>query len=230
VSNLLEHVLVIDEGRILMDQDAEQLRGSAALVTGRRADVDTFVSGRKVLHREIMHGLTSVTVADRSPQAFPFALGYSVTRRDFYLGTSLLFVLISAFNAAAFTILTQIEQVTDGWGLNTHLFNSLWFGLDAWYVDLLSFFVLQMLVFFVGASVATIYMRWRMRGILVSGICMAVAVVGAAALTTYTNSWPAVGAWFGAQGVAGIFLWLLVPTALAALGGFLILGRATPKG
>jgi ABC-type branched-subunit amino acid transport system ATPase component len=25
--------------------------------------------GRKVLHREIMHGLTSVTVADRSPQA-----------------------------------------------------------------------------------------------------------------------------------------------------------------
>jgi hypothetical protein len=68
-------------------------------------------------------------------------------------------VLISAFNAAAFTILTQIEQVTDGWALNTHLFNSLWFGLDAWYVDLLSFFVLQMLVFFVGASVATIYMR-----------------------------------------------------------------------
>ena len=32
VSNLLEHVLIIDEGRILMDQDAEQLRGTASTV------------------------------------------------------------------------------------------------------------------------------------------------------------------------------------------------------
>ena len=162
--------------------------------------------------------------------SFPFALGYSVTRRDFYLGTSLLFVLISAFNAIAFTLLTQIEKLTNGWGMGTYMFNAMWFGLDAWYVDLLSFFVMQALVLFIGASVATIYMRWRMRGMLVFWISLAVAIVGSAALITYTNSWLAVGSWFAAQGTAGVFLWLLVPTALAGVGGFLALRRATPKG
>ncbi|MGO4103784.1 hypothetical protein AB4Y63_07520 [Leifsonia sp. YAF41] len=160
---------------------------------------------------------------------FPFALGFSVTRREFYLGTSLLFVLISAFNAVAFTLLTQIEQLTNGWFIGTYMFNALWFGQSGWYVDLLAFFVMQMLVFFVGASVATIYMRWRMPGMLVFWVSFALLLLGSIALITYTSSWPMVGTWFVAQGTAGIFAWLLIPTAFAALGGFLALRRATPK-
>lgn len=161
--------------------------------------------------------------------SFPFALGFSVTRREFYLGTSLLFVLISAFNAVAFTLLTQIEKLTDGWWMGTYMFNALWFGIDAWYVDLLAFFVMQMLVFFIGASVTTIYMRWRMPGMLVFWMSFALVLLGSLALITYTSSWPAVITWFGQQGIVGIFLWLLVPTVLAAIGGFLALRRATPK-
>ncbi|WP_022885625.1 hypothetical protein [Glaciibacter superstes] len=160
---------------------------------------------------------------------FPFALGFSVTRRDFYLGTSLMFVLISAFNAVAFAVLTQIEKVTDGWWMGTYMFNALWFGVDGWYVDLLSFFVLQLLVFFIGASVTTIYMRWRIVGMLVFAITVAVVVLGTLSLITFTSSWPAVATWFGQQGIAGIFLWLLVPTVLAAVGGYVTLRRATPK-
>ncbi|GAB3122569.1 ABC transporter ATP-binding protein [Glaciibacter psychrotolerans] len=62
VSNLLEHVLLVDEGRILLDEDAERLRGSACTIVGRNADVDAFVAGREVLHREGIGGLASVTV------------------------------------------------------------------------------------------------------------------------------------------------------------------------
>jgi hypothetical protein len=160
---------------------------------------------------------------------FPFALGFSVTRREFYLGTSLLFVLISAFNSVAFTLLTQIEQVTHGWFMGTYMFNALWFGQSGWYVDLLSFFVMQMLVFFVGASVATIYMRWRMPGMLVFWVSFALLILGTIAAITFSSSWPAVGTWFVAQGTAGIFTWLLIPMAVAAVGGFLALRRATPK-
>jgi hypothetical protein len=161
--------------------------------------------------------------------SFPFALGYSVTRREFYLGTSLLFVLISAFNAVAFTLLTQVEKLSHGWFMGTYMFNALWFGIDDWWVDLLAFFVMQLLVFFVGASVATIYMRWRMPGMLVFWVSFAALLVGSVALITYTNSWPAVGTWFAAQGTAGVFLWLLVPAVLAGVGGYLALRKATPK-
>ncbi|ARJ06050.1 ABC transporter ATP-binding protein [Cnuibacter physcomitrellae] len=62
VSNLLENVLVIDQGRIIMDQDTESLRGSAATVVGTRAAVDAFVEGREVLARDGIGGLASVTV------------------------------------------------------------------------------------------------------------------------------------------------------------------------
>jgi ABC-2 type transport system ATP-binding protein len=62
VSNLLEHVLVIDDGRILIDQDAEEVRSSAVTVVGGRRAVEAFVAGREVLHRDGLGGLASVTV------------------------------------------------------------------------------------------------------------------------------------------------------------------------
>jgi ABC-2 type transport system ATP-binding protein len=67
VSNLLEHVLVIDEGRIVIDESSEDLRGSATTIVGSRPAVDEFVEGREVLHREGMGGLASVTVNRLSP-------------------------------------------------------------------------------------------------------------------------------------------------------------------
>jgi ABC-2 type transport system ATP-binding protein len=62
VSALLEHVIVIDEGRIIMDEEADALRGSAATVAGTKAAVDAFIGKREVLRRESIGGLTSVTL------------------------------------------------------------------------------------------------------------------------------------------------------------------------
>jgi ABC-2 type transport system ATP-binding protein len=64
VSDLLEHVLVIDDGRIIIDRDADELRGSAANVVGTRAAVDAFVADREVLQREGIGGLASATVTN----------------------------------------------------------------------------------------------------------------------------------------------------------------------
>lgn len=62
VSNLLEHVIVIDEGRIIVDSDAEELRGSATTLVGASSAVDAFIGRREVLHRDGIGGLASVTV------------------------------------------------------------------------------------------------------------------------------------------------------------------------
>ncbi|PJJ70821.1 ABC-2 type transport system ATP-binding protein [Diaminobutyricimonas aerilata] len=63
VSNLLEHVFVIDQGRLLVDESAETLRSSATTLVGRTSVIDEFVAQREVLHREGLGGLASVTVA-----------------------------------------------------------------------------------------------------------------------------------------------------------------------
>jgi len=159
---------------------------------------------------------------------FPFALGFGVTRRDFYLGTWLLFVLISAANGLAFTVLTQVEKITDGWWIHAYMFNALWLGIDGWLVDFFSFFVMQLLVLSLGASVATVYMRWRMPGMVVFWSSFALLIVGSIALITFTSSWPAVSVWFASQGIAGIFGWLLIPAVVSGLGGYLALRRSTP--
>lgn len=67
VANLLEHVIVIDQGRIIIDQDAESLRESATNVVGPRTTVETFIARRDVLHSEGVGGFLSVTVAGLHP-------------------------------------------------------------------------------------------------------------------------------------------------------------------
>jgi len=63
VSNLLEHVIVIDEGRILIDQDADDLRASATTIVGKATDVDAFATGRDVISRDGIGGLASATLS-----------------------------------------------------------------------------------------------------------------------------------------------------------------------
>lgn len=62
VANLLEHVVVIDRGRIIMDADADEIRGSAVTVSGSAEKVDAFLGSRRILHRETLGSLASVTV------------------------------------------------------------------------------------------------------------------------------------------------------------------------
>jgi ABC-2 type transport system ATP-binding protein len=63
VSDLLEHVLVIDDGRFIVDSPADELQGSATTVVGGRTAVEAFVGDREVLHRDGIGGLVSLTVA-----------------------------------------------------------------------------------------------------------------------------------------------------------------------
>ena len=62
VANLLEHVLVIDHGRMILDETTDELRDSATTLVGPRATVDGFIGTRAVLHRDAIGGLASVTV------------------------------------------------------------------------------------------------------------------------------------------------------------------------
>lgn len=62
VANLIEKVLVIDRGRIVMDEDTDAVRDRAANIVGDTAAVDAFVRGREVIHRESLGHVSSVTV------------------------------------------------------------------------------------------------------------------------------------------------------------------------
>jgi ABC-2 type transport system ATP-binding protein len=63
VSELIEHVVLLDKGRVLIDEDADVLRSRAVTVSGPAAAVESFVAGRTQLHREQLGGFLRVTVS-----------------------------------------------------------------------------------------------------------------------------------------------------------------------
>ncbi len=160
---------------------------------------------------------------------FPFALGYSVTRRDFYLGTSLMFVLLSVYYAAIMTILAALERATNGWGFGGAMFDVIYFSADNLAQQFALFLLVFLFFFFVGAATAAVYVRWRAYGMYVFFAILTLLVIALIALATFTESWPEVGAWFVRNGAMGVALWTLIPTAISALTGFFLLRKATPK-
>lgn len=161
-------------------------------------------------------------------QTFPFAQSYSVTRRDFYLGTLLAFALLSVAYSLAITVLGWIEDITHGWGVDTALFSPGYLSanlFERFYI----FLVLFLFFFTVGMATASVYVRWKTNGMLVFFASLALLILGLATLATVTSSWDAVGSWFGSMGFLGIVSWTLVPTTLAAITGFFLLRKATPR-
>ncbi|GGM49459.1 ABC transporter ATP-binding protein [Micromonospora sonchi] len=62
VSDLIEHVLLIDRGRLLLDVEAEALRGQVLTVAGPVAAVDEFTRTGAELHRVLLGGAARATV------------------------------------------------------------------------------------------------------------------------------------------------------------------------
>ena len=161
--------------------------------------------------------------------SFRFALGFSVTRRDYYLGSSLYFVLLSVLYSVGITGFAALERLTDGWGLGAAFFAP--WGLKdqslllVWFL----YFMAMLLFFFLGAATATVWMRWQANGLYVFFIGLAVLIVAAAWIATVTESWGKVGEFFTTNSLATIGAWTLPLTALCGVVGYLLLRKATPR-
>ncbi|MGO4499062.1 ABC transporter ATP-binding protein [Paenibacillus sp. 2RAB27] len=62
VSRLLEHVLVIDNGKLILNEDADALRGRACTVSGLKSAVDAFTRGKEVLERNAIGSAGTATI------------------------------------------------------------------------------------------------------------------------------------------------------------------------
>jgi ABC-2 type transport system ATP-binding protein len=62
-ADLLERVVMIDHGQIVLDADADDVRGSATTVSGPIAAVEEFVAGRRTWDRRRLASQESVVVA-----------------------------------------------------------------------------------------------------------------------------------------------------------------------
>lgn len=59
---LLEHVVILENGRLVRSSPADELRGSAVTLSGLTSAIDAVAAGRRVLQRRVVGGLTSVLI------------------------------------------------------------------------------------------------------------------------------------------------------------------------
>ena len=62
IADLIERVLVVDDGRLVLDDTADDLRGRAFTVVGNEQAVDALIGDREELHRDHLGPIASATV------------------------------------------------------------------------------------------------------------------------------------------------------------------------
>ncbi|MBX0301471.1 hypothetical protein K2F54_15970 [Cryobacterium sp. 1639] len=161
---------------------------------------------------------------------FPFAMGFSITRREYALGTLLTYLVIAAVNATGWAVLTEIERAVNASGVVFHHFTALWLGEAGVGTVWLSLFSLQVLIFAVTSAFGAVYARWRAMGMLVLWVAVALAVLGILAVAVLTGAAPPILDWLFGLPSAGFFAALLIPAAVAFALGWGALRRAPLRG
>lgn len=160
---------------------------------------------------------------------FRFAMGMSATRRDYYLGTVVAFALQGLLFTAVYSLLSYIEDWTQGYGMNAHMFSNVYMGSGPLWERVFTTFGAFMFCFALGALAGSVFVRWRATGLYALGGVVALLTVGFIAVSTLTDSWPAVGGWFVEMRTVGVVAWLLIPMLVSAVIGYFVLRKAPSR-
>lgn len=64
VASIIEDVIIIEQGRVLRQDSCEQLLKNGYTISGRAADVDSFIIGKQILSADSIGGLKTVCVME----------------------------------------------------------------------------------------------------------------------------------------------------------------------
>ncbi len=159
---------------------------------------------------------------------FPFSQAMSVTRREYFFGTTLTAALTAAMLATIYVVGGFIERATNGWGMNGYYFSLDWIWNPGPAVAWLFYFALAMLFFVVGFGAATIYKRFGSLWLTVLLVGFGLVLVGVLWLIGRLDGWGAVFEWIATQGTIGIAGWTLAIAVVIGGLSFAPLRRAVP--
>ncbi|RTE04363.1 hypothetical protein [Paenibacillus whitsoniae] len=143
---------------------------------------------------------------------FSFALGFSVRRKDYWLGTVLMAVSTYVLSGLLLTALTFIEDGTHGWGVRLHFFKVEFLG-DLSFPSMLGINVILLLHFyFLGLAISSLHRRTGAIGMY--GFFTALLLLGSIGtyVMTHYQLWMDFGLWVAHHYMS--FFWWMIPLAL----------------
>ena len=157
---------------------------------------------------------------------FPFALGFSVRRTDYVLGTTVMAVAVSAVAAALLLLFSLLESVTGGWGVELHYFHLPYLNDGTLIEQLWIYFVALANMYFLGFVIGSIYRRIGRTGTLFLFLIVFLLMSIFSLVWTYLRWWREFFHWFSQFTAFELALGLLPLTAFYLLVSYLLLRRA----
>lgn len=209
VSGAIALVIVLAVGAIISTQGPE---AQAGMNEGMTYNGAIFA----ILGPMIGYGFTSMG------QYFPLALGLGITRREFAVGASLVFLANAAVYSVLITIGKIIETNTGGFGLSIRFFDVIYTGMGPAWQTLIQTFLLIASVLFLGAAFTAAFLRFGQPFLWVGGVILALIALtimaglvfldgfGQLLLDFFTMGW---APWMGVIaviGAASAAVWLVL--------------------
>jgi hypothetical protein len=159
---------------------------------------------------------------------FPFVLGFSGRRSDYFLGTTALAAVVSATWAVLLWMLSIIEgNIFPSWGLDLHFFHLPYLSDGSPAAQLWVFFVVMLFMFFLGFFPGSVYQRFGRSGMYVLFGISGVALTLLSFASTYWNWWPSIFNWFAHETALDLAWWMLPIIGVSALASYALLRKAT---
>jgi hypothetical protein len=161
-------------------------------------------------------------------QTFPFALGLSVRRTDYFLGTAITAFINCLLIAIMLCLLAYLEaDVTNGWWVQLHFFNLPYVNDGNPFQQLVIYLMIMFNLFFLGFVISSIYRRFGIIGMIIGSILiLAAGTVGSFALNRF-ELWDNIFAAIRTLTAFQVALWLIPFTACYAIVSYLLLRRST---
>ncbi|SNS87119.1 hypothetical protein SAMN04488107_4089 [Geodermatophilus saharensis] len=156
-------------------------------------------------------------------QIMPFAMGMSLSRRTFYLGTALAAVGVALAYGAVLAVLAAVEGATGGWGVGLSFWAPGRLDVDNAALQVLVSGAPLLAAAFLGVAIGVVVKRWGPTGLWSLVVGAILFFGGLAILVSWQRAWGDVGSWLVAQSVVTLavaipLVVVLVTAALAFAG------------
>ena len=148
-------------------------------------------------------------------QLLPFAMGISISRRTFYRGTALIAAVSAVVYGIALSILTEVEDATDGWGVGLHFWAPGPVDVDNWALQIVVSGAPMLAAAALGVSFGVVMKRWGQLGLWSMVVSALLVLGGLAILVSWQRAWGDIGTWLTEQSM--VTLTVLVPAALTVV-------------
>jgi hypothetical protein len=181
-----------------------------ALADIAEQDPNNFTGGVTALYITVC-----VVFVQALTQLLPFAMGVSLSRRAYWLGTALVGVLSALGYGIALAVLNEIGQATGGWGVGLNFWVPTPLLADSFLLQVLYSGAPMLALIFLGIAIGVVFKRWGPNGVWALTILSVAALGGLAVLVTGLEGWGDVWGWLTDQ--SAITLAVGIPAAIAAV-------------